>query len=44
MISPGLIAMYAALTWLVASTATGILIGRAIQLADSHCCGICDGD
>ena len=41
MTSPGLIAMYAALTWAVASTAAGILIGRAIRLADA-CCPCCD--
>ncbi len=47
MTSPGLIAMYAALAWLVASTAAGILLGRTIRLADQHadqCCPNCETD
>ncbi len=43
MTSPGLIVMYAALAWLVASTAAGILLGRTIRLAD-QCCPSCDTD
>ncbi len=46
MTSPGLIVMYAALAWLIASTAAGILLGRTIRLADQHatdrCCPSCE--
>ncbi len=41
--SPGIVAMYAALAWLVLSLPIGALIGRAIRTADrvTCYCGTC---